>query len=119
VLAEAGGIGQLTMPDVDILVDGTRRALQVAGNLPGTPQAPETLHIARSTAVQAETDGFWICDVRAGDEVAAGQQLGRICDLLGETRVTVAAPHAGWVIYRTTSAAVKQGGLLMSVGVPA
>jgi len=116
VLAEAGGIGQLTMPDVDLLVDGTRRALQVAGNLPGEPDAPATRHISRSVTVFAPAAGFWICDVRAGDEVRAGQRLGQILSLLGETLETIEAPDDGFVIYQTTSAAVKPDGLLVNIG---
>jgi hypothetical protein len=118
VLAEAGGIGQLTMPDVDLLVEGTRRALQASGNLPGEPRLdgdpPRFLENSRMLA--ANHDGFWICNVRAGDTVEGGQQVGRILSLTGELLETVDAPHDGVVIFRTTSAAVKQGGLLMNVG---
>ncbi len=116
VLAEAGGIGQLTMPDVDLLVDGTRRALQVSGNLPGEPEVPPTRHISQSVTVSAPAAGFWICDVRAGDEVRAGQRLGQILSLLGDLIETIEAPQDGFVIYRTTSAAVKPGGLLVNIG---
>jgi predicted deacylase len=116
VLAEAGGIGQLTLPEVDILVDGTRRALQVAGNLPGEPVPPPTRHITKSVTVFAPAAGFWICDVRAGDEVREGQRLGQILSLLGDVIETVEAPQDGFVIYRTTSAAVKPDGLLVNIG---
>jgi predicted deacylase len=116
VLAEAGGIGQLTLPDVDLLVEGTRRALQVAGNLPGEPHAPATTHLSRSETLFAGVDGFWMGDVHAGQEVRAGQRLGEIVSLLGEPLETVAAPSDGVVVYRTTSAAVKRGGLLLNIG---
>jgi predicted deacylase len=118
VLAEAGGIGQLTMPDVDLLVEGTRRALQASGNLPGEPQldGEPPRFLEKSQTLFAGHDGFWICNVRAGDTVEEGQELGRIHSLTGDLLETVNAPFAGDVVYRTTSAAVKQGGLLMNVG---
>jgi uncharacterized protein len=117
VLAEAGGIGQLTMPDVDLLVDGTRRGLQAAGNLPGEPNPPKpTRHIEKSETLFAGNAGFWICDVSAGDEVKSGQRVGQIFTLLGDLIETVEAPFDGVVVYRTTSAAMKQGGLMMSIG---
>jgi len=115
LLAEAGGIGQLTMDDVDLLVDGTRRALQAVGNLPGEPQSPGTKFVQRSQTMLAPAAGFWICDVRAGDEVREGQTVGHILSLLGEVVETIQAPFDGTVLYRTTSAAVKPNGILLSV----
>ncbi|MGA7669705.1 MAG: succinylglutamate desuccinylase/aspartoacylase family protein [Nitrolancea sp.] len=115
LLAEAGGVGQLTLDDVDILVDGTIRTLQVNGNLPGDPEIPGTTHATRSQTLFAPRDGFWICDVRAGDEISTGQTVGHIFDLLGEELDEIKAPFDGTVLYRTTSAAVKEKGILMSV----
>lgn len=117
VLAEAGGNALLTMPEVDILVGGTRRALQVAGNLPGEPQPPPTRHARWAPTLTASVDGFWICDVRAGQEIRVGQRLGRITDLLGTELAAYHAEVDGAVVYRTTSAAVKQGGLLVAIAV--
>lgn len=115
LLAEAGGIGQLTNDDVDLLVAGTRRTLQVNGNLPGDPDLPGTTHASRSQTLFAPRDGFWICDVRAGEKVKSGKEIGRILNLLGEEMETIKAPFDGTVLYRTTSAAVKENGILMSV----
>lgn len=117
ILAEAGGIGQLTAPEVDLLVEGTRRALQVAGNLPGEPRPPVAArHIRQSATVTAPADGFWAGDVRAGETVHAGQRVGRLYGLLGEVLHEIDAPQDGVVLYRTTSAAVKAEGLLMNIG---
>jgi uncharacterized protein len=117
VLAEAGGCGQLTMPDVDLLVDGVRRALIVTGNLSGDPTPPsKPQYIERSEAFATEHDGFWIPAVRAGEMVEEGQQLGQILSLTSEVIATFVAPRDGVIIFRTTSSAVKKGGLLLNIG---
>jgi predicted deacylase len=115
LIAEAGGIGQLTAPDVDLLVDGTRRALQVAGNLPGTSPTPGTTVLEQMNWVYSTAGGFWISGVRSGDQVRTGQPLGRILDLHGQQVEAIVAPQDGVVIFRTTSAAVKPQGLLLGL----
>ncbi len=115
LLAEAGGVGQLTNDDVDLLVNGTRRALQAVGSLEGTPDMPGTRHATKSQTLFAPNDGFWICDVRAGEAVKSGQTVGRILNMYGDERESIKAPFDGTILYRTTSAAVKEGGILMSV----
>jgi predicted deacylase len=115
LLAEAGGVGQLTLDDVDLLVDGTRRALQAAGNLEGEPVSPGTTHATRSQTLFAPRDGFWIGDIRSGDKLTSGQQVGQIFDPYGNVTDTITAPFDATVLYRTTSAAVKEGGILASL----
>jgi predicted deacylase len=115
IIAEAGGIGQLTASNVDLLVDGARRALQAAGNLPGEPELPPTTWVTRMTHVYATQGGFWVSAVALGDEVSEGQRLGQIYSLLGEAVETIIAPHDGKIMLRMTSAAVKPNGLLLEV----
>jgi hypothetical protein len=115
LLAEAGGVGQLTLDDVDILVDGTRRVLQVTGNLEGEPVSPGTTFVSRSQTLFAPRDGFWIGDIRSGDKVKEGQQVGVILDLFGNQTDQITAPFDATVLYRTTSSAVKEGGILTSL----
>ena len=115
ILAEAGGVGQLTLDDVDILVDGTRRVLQVTGNLEGEPVSPGTTFVTRSQTLFAPRDGFWIGEVRSGDKVQEGQQVGVMLDLHGNQTDQITAPFDATVLYRTTSAAVKDGGILVSL----
>ena len=117
LIAEAGGIGQLTQDDVQLLVDGSRRALQVVGTLAGTPSSPGTRMLDHFNWLYSREGGFWISEVLPGDEVKPGQRLGQILSLLGEPLEVVHADVGGVVIFRTTSAAVKPGGLLLGVGV--
>ncbi len=117
LIAEAGQIGQLTPPDVELLVNGTRRALRAAGNLPGDAVVPGTRYIEQFEWCYTTTEGFWIADVRAGDDIRAGQTVGRVLALGGETLETIVAPAAGVVLFLTTSAAVRTRGLLLGLGV--
>lgn len=115
LLAEAGGNGLLTPPDVDLLVEGSKRVLQAVGNLPGQPQAPATRVATNSQTLLAPVSGFWMSPLKAGDEVRAGQEVGQIVDLLGNPRQAISAPFDATVLYRTTSAAVQEGGILLSL----
>ena len=116
LIAEAGGIGQLTLPDVDLLVNGTRRAMHAAGNLHGAATVPGTRYLEEFSWFYTTNEGFWIADVRAGDDIQAGQQVGRVLSLTGEVIETLIAPVAGVVLFLTTSAAVKAQGLLLGLG---
>lgn len=117
LIAEAGGIGQLTLHDVDLLVNGSRRALRAAGNLGGAAIVPGTRYLTKFDWCYTTVGGFWIAAVRAGDDLVAGQEIGRVLALSGEVLETVVAPAAGVVLFLTTSAAVKQQGLLLGLGV--
>lgn len=117
LLAEAGGIGQLTPADVDLLVNGTHRALQVAGNLDGTPTRPGTRYLSEFSWLYTTAGGFWIADVRSGDDIRVGQEIGRVIGFDGAVIERVVAVAAGVVLFVTTSAAVKAQGLLLGLGV--
>lgn len=117
LIAEAGGIGQMTLPDVDLLVNGTRRAMRAAGNLGGAAVVPGTRYLYAFDWSYTTAGGFWLADVRAGDDLVAGQEIGRVLSLHGETLETVVAPASGVVLFVTTSAAVKPQGLLLGLGV--
>jgi uncharacterized protein len=54
--------------------------------------------------------------VRAGDEVRAGDVLGRVLDLWGDEHELISAPADGVVLFLTTSAAVEADGLLLGLG---
>lgn len=117
LIAEAGQIGQLTMPDVELLVNGSRRALHAAGNLPGPAVIPGTRRIDQFDWCYTKAAGFWVAAVRAGDDIRAGQEIGRVLSLSGETLETITAPASGVILFLTTSAAVKANGLLLGLGV--
>jgi len=116
LIAEAGGIGQLTEPDVDLLVNGMLRALRVAGNLDGDAARPGTRYLEAFTWLYTNAGGFWVSEVRAGEDLRAGQVVGRLYGLHGDVIETIVAPTDGVVLFRTTSAAVGPNGLVLGLG---
>lgn len=116
IIAEAGGIGQLTHDDVELLMAGARRAFLVQGHFQGELASAGTTELQSFDWVYSEVAGFWIADVQAGDEVTAGQLLGQVLDPFGEPREAIHAARNGVVIFRTTSAAVREQGLLLGIG---
>src|SRR6476661_7096558 len=81
VLAEAGGIGQLTEDAVSLLSGGARKALRYLNVLDGDPP-PSTSHVvSRFEWLYSAPGGFWAAQVKTGQQVARGQTLGEIRDL--------------------------------------
>ena len=116
VIAEAGGIGQLTEDAVALLAGGARNALKHLRVLPGEPEPAHSKIVSRFEWVYGEPDGFWVSAVKTGEEVTEGQPLGEIRDLYGDVRQAVTSPADGVVLFLTTSCAVKENGLLMGLG---
>lgn len=116
VIAEAGGIGQLEEPAVQLLTDGARNALTYLGVLGGTPEPPSSRTVTRFDWHYSEPAGFWVSSVTAGQEVTRGEALGEVRDLYGDVQQTVRANSDGVVLFLTTSAAVKADGLLLGLG---
>jgi predicted deacylase len=117
IIAEAGGVGQLTERETEILADGIENVLRHLGMLAGAPQQkPDPILIERFTWLSSPAEGMWYASAKVGDHVAAGQVVGRIGSLYGDTLADVTAPHAGDVLFVTTSPAMKDGGLLLAIG---
>ncbi len=69
-----------------------------------------------SSGCASKEAGWWDWAVEAGDEVGAGQVLGRIRDLWGDVREEIVAPQDGVVLFITSSPSVSAEGLLLGLG---
>jgi predicted deacylase len=117
ILAESGGQGIWTKEDVARHSDGLGNLLRHFGMVPGAPvaAAPFTL-LERFLWLRSEHAGFWYPAVGVGDQVSAGQDLGRITDCEGHTLQATASPADGTVLFIVSSLAINNGDPLLAVG---
>ena len=119
IVAEVGGIGQLTKDAVDMHLRGLQRILQQLRMVDGQlePQAGQTL-VCGFEWVRAERGGFFRKAIGAGDRLQKGDPIGEMVDLWGEPQAEIKSPVAGVVLFATTSPAIADNGLLVGIGVP-
>jgi predicted deacylase len=120
ILAESGGRGLPIEQDVQRHVEGVLNIWRTLGLLNDAPpvQNQPPRHIAANLWLRSEHEGIFMCRVKPGDNVAKGQALGEMVDLLGNHLTTIEAPAAGIILFTVTSPAIKKEGLLLAVGVP-
>jgi uncharacterized protein len=130
VIAEAGGRGLLEEEAVRLHLDGLANALRVLGMLHGLANAlrvlgmlrgdpappQEVLEVDRFVWLRTQAEGWWEPTVRAGEHVAAGDELGTMRTLHGEIVERVTAPDDGVVLFLTSSPAVAADGLVLGLG---
>jgi uncharacterized protein len=118
ILAEVGGCGLLVEQDVQRHLRGLRSALTAIGMLDDQPvtDPAEQVLIGTFTWLRCSTAGWWQAEVTVGDSVIDGQRLGAVLDPFGGEQEAVSAPHAGVVMFLTTSPAVADDGLLLALG---
>jgi predicted deacylase len=120
IIAESGRCGLVEEEAVQRHVDGVLNIWRTLGLLTDAPprsvEPPRVLD--RFEWLHSEQEGIFVCRVRVSDPVEQNQLLGEMIDLLGNRLAEVRSPAAGVVLFTVTSPAIKQGGLLLGVGVP-
>lgn len=117
-LAEAGGVGQLQQDAVDLLVDGVHRVLAHLGMTAKTvPDAPPPTVLTAFKWLYTPHAGMFYPSVATNDAVRAGQEIGTVGSLFGETLETIISPVKGRVLFLTINPAVLANGLLIGIGV--
>jgi uncharacterized protein len=120
ILAEAGGVGQLQRDAVGLLTDGVHRVMAHLGMQATTvPAAPPPTVLTAFEWLYTQHAGMFYPSVAVDDEVTAGQEIGAVGSLFGETLERIIAPVAGRVLFLTINPAVRANGLLMGIGVSA
>jgi predicted deacylase len=120
ILAESGGCGLPIEEDIDRHVKGVLNIWRALGLLLDEPAAPSAAPrvIARNEWLRSADEGIFLCRVKPGDRVSAGQTLGEMVDLLGNHLADIDSPADGVILFTVTSPAIKRDGLLLAVGVP-
>jgi hypothetical protein len=99
IIVESGGGARVTDDDLSNMataLDGVTRAL---GIRPGPPPVARDIRLGGGAVhVKATRGGFWQPAVAPGDDMVAGQEMGRIIDVFSDTAEVVPCPHArAWV----------------------
>lgn len=115
LLVEVGGNGRASAENAATLDLGLREALRTLDTLPGTPRPRPATAITEAAQVVAPVTGLWCPAVALEQEVAAGDMLGTLTDLLGEPLADVTAPCGGMVLYYMTSLAAHAGEPLVNL----
>ncbi|MDP9251621.1 MAG: succinylglutamate desuccinylase/aspartoacylase family protein [Chloroflexota bacterium] len=117
VLAESGGRGLLIEEDVARHVRGVTNILRTIGALDGEPERVAPPRVVNSFDwLRSPEEGIFHSCVRVDQQVAAGDVVGELVDLVGEPLATVKAPVSGVVLFVVTSPAMKKDGLLLAIG---
>jgi predicted deacylase len=117
MLAESGGRGLLIEDDVARHVRGVTNILRAIGGLDGVPEPVAPPRVVNAFEwLRSPAEGIFRCRVRVEQQVAAGEVVGELVDLVGEPLATVKAPVGGVVLFVVTSPAIKRDGLLLAIG---
>jgi hypothetical protein len=112
ILAEAGGQGIWAPEDVALHTDGLRRLMRYLAMIPAPEPLPSTL-LERLLWLRSE---FWYPRVAVGEEVRAGQELGRVTDYEGRVLQQAISPADGRVLFIVSSLAINDTDPLLAVG---
>ena len=117
MLAESGGNGLPREDDIARHVRGVTNILRTIGSLGGAPEkvAPPTV-VGSFDWLRSPVEGVFRCRVQVDQQVAKGDVVGELTDLVGEPLATIKAPVGGVVLFIVTSPAIKRDGLLLAIG---
>jgi len=93
VIVECGGNAMVTEQHIDNFVAALTGISQAAGTIPGeAPTQPTYRLLGSSELVFNRIGGIFATDVKAGDVLNEGDEVGRIIDIHGKTLETIRAP---------------------------
>ncbi len=117
VFAEGGSNGLLTASDRDFHAEGILRVAGVLGMIDPAGTRDRPIELPEYRFLAAPVDGWYRSLVRAGDQVDAGARLAVACDPHGRPIATLAAPEAGYILWRVTHPIVRRGDALVGLGI--
>lgn len=115
LMIESGAPYPIREKDVEYHLEGALNVLKHLKMLEGTPVKHSPPVDPPSQRVWAEKGGVWRRRVEAGQRVKKGENLGTVCNLLGETVQTAIAPYDGVVSFLRVHYSVSSGDTLLWV----
>lgn len=117
ILTEAGGIGQLDQPSVDLHLAGTRNVLRHLKVLKGEAVKHDVKYYSEMVLLYTPVAGIFYRAVEVSDTVKEGQKVGHMEDYFGNILAEIKAPNDGRIFYLTSSPIMQKDGLLGGLGV--
>lgn len=118
ILMERGGMAEWSEDEVRAYLADVRRVLHRVGVLDASePQRRVPQILSDCTHYNSEADGCWYRAHPAGSLVRRGDFLGEVCDPFGKPLCAVTANEDGVILYQLGSFSVRQGELLVTLGV--
>ena len=120
ILVEDGGAGQYDSDIAQGLLAGVENVLRSLEVLPDGPRnMPPPRRFSKFTWIRTQRPGFFRHEVKVGEEVAAGQRLGRLVDFFGAEIEEVTSTEGGRILFLVVSPAMAKNGLICGIGVEA
>jgi predicted deacylase len=119
LLVEVGARGSRSQEEAKLVRDGLLRVMKHLGMITEAPAGSNrSLERWRWTVeIEAPTEGLWYPEFQVGEEVEAGQVLGRILDPFDDVLAVVVAPQAGRVFYGGRSLSIACGNIIAAMAV--
>ncbi len=113
IMTESGTPYPIRETDVKYHYDGIKNLMNYIGMSKGELKLGEKPVNPRTKRIWAETGGIWRKNIEAGQKVEAGEIMGFVSDLTGQTRQTVKAPFKGVVSFLRIHYSVNEGDTLL------
>ena len=113
VMTESGTPYPVRETDVKYHYDGIKNLMNYIGMTKGELKLGEKPVNPRTKRIWAETGGIWRKNIEAGQRIEAGEIMGFVSDLTGQTRQTVKAPFKGVVSFLRIHYSVNEGDTLL------
>lgn len=119
IIAEIGQQGVCDEPSVARHLRGLQNVMAHLGMVDALGPAPTPpVPMDRMEWMRTDISATYHPTVAVGDRVEAGQPVGELRDIFGETVRELAACASGDVVFLVTALAVKAGDPLLGIGVP-
>jgi uncharacterized protein len=118
IIAEGGGAGQYDSAIAERMLGGVEDVLRSLDVIEGPVRnVPPPRRFAKFAWIRSRDRGFFRPEANVGDEVAAGQLLGKLVDFYGRVTEEITTPDKGQILFMVISPAIGRDGVICGIGV--